>query len=644
MVTHLASIGSYVYSTSDGESIQIHQMDDQGHLNEVTGFEVQNISSEFFIEGNHLILFSGHEDLLHCYDISNPAAPIEISTLQCDLGGTVSDIELKENILVVSTDGNGIHFVNMADVENPELAGNFLGGRNVSDFEVSDDIALVTIQTSQWSFEGYAHTYDIADILNPTFLDSLILNDNPMAVSIQSGKAFVATKYRDLNVIQVSSEGLLDSIGKYEPQSGWFEAMIGESGKIYYSHNSGTIQILEYDETAGIVLSDSIPTGDNLESIHKNGEYIYVSSGYAGLIILDASDPLNPHEISRSSISSALYATSRDEYAYYGGHDGKLRIINVAEPSAVFLEQSLDLEWGIIHHILLEEDLAFVAADGVGVVIHDISDPGNPVEMATISGGNIPAVAVRGNYLYMSRYLYDMDIYDISDPSNPILTNTFETTGNAGYVFIEDDRLYLIDGGSLLIIDISDPTNLALLGQSNDFGGRGYDEFLVENSVVYSTGGFFQVLDASDPENIVEMELEVGFDFTTGVTLVDDYIYVSYNSYGICVFERETNSVNGYTHSIPQNGFAFERVFPNPVNSSTAIKYHIPYQTDLSVIVYDLNGRTVYQSNIISQTVGTHIFHWSGTNNLGKDVSSGMYLIRLSAGNWQESKKVVVLR
>jgi len=644
VVTSLASMGSYVYSTCDGESIQIHQVDDQGNPIEVTEFEVQNITSELFISGNYLIFFTSHDDILHCYDITHPTLPTEVSTLQCNLGGKVSDIELKDDILVVSTDGNGVHFVDIADVETPELVGNFLGGRNVSDFEIENNIALVAIQTSFWLFEGYAHTYNITDILNPIFLDSLILNDNPMAVSIQSGHAFVATKYRDLGVFEVSSEGLLDSIGNHEPQSGLFEAMLGENGKIYYSHNSGTIQILGYDETAGIELYDSILTGDNLESIHKNGEYIYTSSGDAGLIILDASNPLESFEISRHNHTDALFSVTQNDYTYYGGHGGILHVLDVSNPSSPVSINSIDLDFGMIRHILIEGNHAFVSAEGVGLYIFDITDPANLVELAYIGAGNLPGVAVRGNYLYVSRYIYDMDIYDISDIANPLLVNTYETGGNAGFVYIENDRLYLQDGGTLLVLDISDPANPLLLGQDSSNQGYPGNYFFVENSICYLTGGVFQILDVSDPGNIVELEVEIGFDFATGVTIDENYIYVSYNSYGMCVFERETNSIDTYSNMTPQNGFVLESIFPNPVNSSTAIKYYQPHQADISVIVYDLKGRMVWESNINTQPAGSHLVHWSGTNNIGKEVSSGIYLIQLSAGDWLESKKVVVLR
>jgi len=41
---------------------------------------------------------------------------------------------------------------------------------------------------------------------------------------------------------------------------------------------------------------------------------------------------------------------------------------------------------------------------------------------------------------------------------------------------------------------------------------------------------------------------------------------------------------------------------------------------------------------------GKHQLQWTGTNYSGLDVTSGIYIVQLTVGNWSESRKVVVLR
>ncbi len=79
--------------------------------------------------------------------------------------------------------------------------------------------------------------------------------------------------------------------------------------------------------------------------------------------------------------------------------------------------------------------------------------------------------------------------------------------------------------------------------------------------------------------------------------------------------------------------------FPNPFNPSTAISFSLPTQSFVSLKVFDLIGREV--ATLVSEElpVGTYTRQWNA-----ESLPSGVYLYRLQAGSFTETKKLILLR
>jgi len=83
---------------------------------------------------------------------------------------------------------------------------------------------------------------------------------------------------------------------------------------------------------------------------------------------------------------------------------------------------------------------------------------------------------------------------------------------------------------------------------------------------------------------------------------------------------------------------------PNPFNPSTTIKFYTPTTSDVTIKIYDMLGREV--TTLINQqtTAGYHIIYWNGKDSRGENVASGVYLYRLTAGGFSETKKMNLLK
>ncbi|MCB0724393.1 MAG: T9SS type A sorting domain-containing protein [Ignavibacteriae bacterium] len=86
--------------------------------------------------------------------------------------------------------------------------------------------------------------------------------------------------------------------------------------------------------------------------------------------------------------------------------------------------------------------------------------------------------------------------------------------------------------------------------------------------------------------------------------------------------------------------FRLHQNYPNPFNPSTKIRFDVPGNKEfVKLIIYDISGREV--AKLVNQELapGVYEYDFDGTN-----LSSGMYIYKLEAGNYSETKKMVLIK
>jgi hypothetical protein len=90
--------------------------------------------------------------------------------------------------------------------------------------------------------------------------------------------------------------------------------------------------------------------------------------------------------------------------------------------------------------------------------------------------------------------------------------------------------------------------------------------------------------------------------------------------------------------------YALHQNYPNPFNPITTLRYDLPVDNHVTLIIYDLNGRLVNQIININQPAGRHSVMWNSTNSFGKAVSAGVYLYQIRAGDFVQTRNMVLLK
>ena len=90
--------------------------------------------------------------------------------------------------------------------------------------------------------------------------------------------------------------------------------------------------------------------------------------------------------------------------------------------------------------------------------------------------------------------------------------------------------------------------------------------------------------------------------------------------------------------------FSLEQNYPNPFNPTTRIVYTIPSALQTNLIVYDLLGREIKTLVNDVQHAGEHSVQWDGRNSVGAPVASGVYFVRLIAGDFEKTTKMMLMK
>jgi flagellar hook assembly protein FlgD len=90
--------------------------------------------------------------------------------------------------------------------------------------------------------------------------------------------------------------------------------------------------------------------------------------------------------------------------------------------------------------------------------------------------------------------------------------------------------------------------------------------------------------------------------------------------------------------------FTLHQNYPNPFNPVTTLRYDLPENGLVTITIYDMLGKQVKTLMDLTQDAGYKSVIWDATNDYGKPVSAGVYLYQIQAGEFVQTKKMVLLK
>ena len=257
----------------------------------------------------------------------------------------------------------------------------------------------------------------------------------------------------------------------------------------------------------------------------------------------------------------------------------------------------------------------------------------------------------------------DMGIQSIDTDSNSVTPETIFMDNSMWEWMVTANDMYGAESSSDSSYFYTDafpepPANFATVTPENNAEGIATEVEFVWNEtddpdpveeihyqLVYAT-------DWADSSTYVFSELIQDTSLT--VTLANNsqyyWIVVAMDTDGFMVGSNDNTSNTMVVGTLSIDGadipevFALHQNYPNPFNPTTQIRYDLPEDALVNITIYDIMGRNIKSLVNSNQLAGYRSIQWNATNNLGEPVSAGMYIYMIQAGEFRESKKMVLLK
>ncbi len=417
---------------------------------------------------------------------------------------TVDDIALDGNFAYVSTRDTGLYILDVSDSANPVVVNSFeIAGGVVVKSLVRDGIL-------------YALGWDILNIIsvsdphNPVLLGSYYHpGQNFWFMALAGDCAYLAGYGRYFLVVDISDPQLPQLLTTVSTGTSTMRGLAVDGGLLCtITFESRTFQIYDISNPASPQPLGNFRTHFTPECLAVAGGYAYVGTAY-GIFIIDVSVPAMPIPVGYLQSTSIKRIEALDGCALLTSlYD--VMLLDLSDPQQPFISYTYAHAFSIRsfavsgnrlflgnYHISLNAyvnildiaspdgftpvgsygplprtydlassgDIVFLAAAGSAVISVNVADPEHPQKLCelplAVSDG--PSL-VAGTLLYVVAPQNQVKIIDISDPSNLTLLGSITCPGNVSSMEARDNLLFAASAAGTGIYDVANPAAPATVG------------------------------------------------------------------------------------------------------------------------------------------------------------------------------------
>ena len=444
------------------------------------------------------------------------------------------------------------------------------------------------------------------------------------------------------------------------PSSMWRDIKTHSTYAYIVTEGTGTgrgLQIVDLSQ-----LPNTATLVNTIETWFTRAHNIFIDNGFAyvigtnnggGMHILDLTNPINPTRTNYYTASNYIHDVYVWNDTVVAAAEDSYDLINVSDknnPQLISVSASLP---GIYAHSgwMTEDKRYFFGTEEfnqIDITVWDLVDRTTwdlvvPTwQMQTNS--TVHNLFIKDNYAHISYYSDGYVILDISDPLNPVLAGQYDTPDMWGcYPYLPSGITICsdIDAG-LYVLQFNGTIPVELISFSAAVAGNSVTLDWKTSTEKNNQGFEIQRKDKNEFRTIGFVE---GFGTTTER---QQYTYVDKDlNNGVYEYRLKQVDFDGnfsYSDVIEVEiynvtSFELRQNYPNPFNPSTKINFYIPENDFVNLSVYNLVGEKV--GELVNEALSAGEYN---INFEGADLPSGVYIAQISAGNYNQSIKMTLLK
>ncbi len=511
----IAKLNNYIYMGGGGSGLLVIDISDRNSPTLANQISLQDEGEKspysMSVWKNFLFVADGLQGI-KIVDISTPVSPVLLDTF--DTPGDCHDLVVDDSKLYVADFFEGVHLINIfetSDIDGDGVAdgadsfpsdplewldtdGDNIGNNADTDddndtiLDSSDDFPTNPLEWLDTDGDGFGDNTDVF-ILDPSEWEDSDLDgigDNADTIDVPE-------------LINLSPVSSYTSFGQAR-------GTLKDDNYIYVANGTSGLTVLEIATNGSLseIGSYTLNSGGRARYLAKINQYLYMAARSEGLIVLDVSDPANPQHVYTYDTPDMATFLTLDGTTLYLSDRNSLQIFDVSIPQTPIwlseltkhaLEPKVTLSE--FEHVIVHEDIAYIAGYYHGLIIVDVSDPASPsiisrkLSSLAPSGHALWAVEKYGNYVFTGGEGSGLIVYDIRDPYNPEEKTVLPLPSSSIVLTTLDDPpfhmkalgtyLFIADGeNNIQIVNISDPLSpfianeFSAPGNTQDFSVYGY--------------------------------------------------------------------------------------------------------------------------------------------------------------------------
>ncbi|TLX71814.1 T9SS type A sorting domain-containing protein [Labilibacter sediminis] len=558
-------------------------------------------------KGNYMLASISDEfglGKLAVYDITDKANISLVNDVDT-IRGYGEDITINGNYAYVTEGDYGFSSHDISDITKPTQKDTSQYYGWYSDIEIANDYAYITLASG-----GMV----VVDVIDPTSIPNMpdgehfspVEYSNTSAVAVNNSYAYLASGISGLEILDVSDS---------------------------YFPNPITLEWIEGG-------------GRSTDVVARDG-MMYTSNGTAGLTIVNIEDPAVPKVITSVDVGFYCYTTVLDgDYAYVG-HSKGISIVDISDPinASVVGEYIKDGNSNAVRGIEIKGNRAYIAMDGQGVVVLDISNKTTPSKVTYLKAtyvletdefgtptvtdnGYANDVIIIGDYLYVA----DRNIGTYSSSKGPIsiwnISNPDNITHHKNLTYVSSkekyhwvnrfqkkgDYLYVADDAGIYLLDVWDPADPIF---EKELTAVEITDIAIVGDYLYAArSSKLLIFDISNPFTLAKKAEYPKMDYGYGVGAIDNLFFYADLDAGVHIVRN--NLLPEPTTDVKENSIEGLNVYPNPFTSGFFVNAHA---TITNVEVYNVAGQKIQQEVVLN---GNQVEVKSS------DWNAGVYLITVT--------------